>query len=112
MGPFELQDLVGIETGFVISKSFFELGFGEPRWRPSPLSERMVASGRYGRKTKHGWYDYDGDGPYRPADPEPRRSAAGTQTASRFSATGRSPERCASAPSRPGGPATATAGCR
>jgi 3-hydroxybutyryl-CoA dehydrogenase len=71
MGPFELQDLVGIETGLTIAKSFFELGFGEPRWRPSPLSERMVASGRYGRKTGHGWFDYDGDGPYRPADPQP-----------------------------------------
>jgi len=70
MGPFELQDLVGIDTGFVISKSFYELGFGEPRWRPSPLSEQIVASGRYGRKTGHGWYDYDSDGPYRPADPE------------------------------------------
>ena len=51
MGPFELQDLVGIDTGFEVSRSFFELSFGEPRWRPSPLSARMVASGRHGRKT-------------------------------------------------------------
>ena len=27
-------------------KSFYELSFGEPRWRPSPLSARMVAAGR------------------------------------------------------------------
>ncbi len=59
MGPFELQDLVGIDTGFEVSKSFFELSFGEPRWRPSPLSARMVAGGRHGRKTGRGWYAYD-----------------------------------------------------
>ena len=46
MGPFELQDLVGIDTGFEVSRVFYELGFGEPRWRPSPLSARMVAAGR------------------------------------------------------------------
>jgi 3-hydroxybutyryl-CoA dehydrogenase len=71
MGPFELQDLVGIDTGFEVSKSFAELGFGEPRWRPSPLSAQMVAAGRFGRKTGRGWYSYTGDGPYRPEDPEP-----------------------------------------
>jgi 3-hydroxybutyryl-CoA dehydrogenase len=71
MGPFELQDLVGIDTGFEVSKSFAELGFGEPRWRPSPLSAQMVAAGRFGRKTGRGWYSYMGDGPYRPEDPEP-----------------------------------------
>ena len=27
-------------------KSFYELSFGEPRWRPSPLSAQMVAAGR------------------------------------------------------------------
>ena len=59
MGPFELQDLVGIDTGFAVSRSFYELSFGEPRWRPSPLSARMVASGRHGRKTGRGWYAYD-----------------------------------------------------
>ncbi len=59
MGPFELQDLVGIDTGFAVAQSFDELSFGEPRWRPSPLSARMVASGRLGRKTGRGWYRYE-----------------------------------------------------
>ena len=48
MGPFELQDLVGIDVGYEVSLSFHELSFGEPRWRPSPLSARMVAAGRLG----------------------------------------------------------------
>ncbi|HSD82026.1 MAG TPA: 3-hydroxyacyl-CoA dehydrogenase family protein, partial [Solirubrobacteraceae bacterium] len=68
MGPFELQDLVGIDVGFEVARSFADLSFGEPRWRPSPLSARMVAAGRLGRKTGRGWYDYR-DGPHRPPDP-------------------------------------------
>jgi 3-hydroxybutyryl-CoA dehydrogenase len=58
IGPFELQDLVGIDVGYEVSLSFHELSFGEPRWRPSPLSARMVAAGRLGRKTGRGWYEY------------------------------------------------------
>jgi 3-hydroxybutyryl-CoA dehydrogenase len=68
MGPFELMDLVGIDVGFEVAKSFTELSFGEPRWKPSPLQARMVAAGRLGRKAGRGWYDY-GDGPHRPEDP-------------------------------------------
>src|SRR3954454_22126331 len=68
MGPFELMDLVGIDVGFAVAQSFTELSFGEPRWRPNPLQARMAASGRLGRKTGRGWYDYSGDGPYRPDD--------------------------------------------
>ena len=68
MGPFELMDLVGVDTGFDVAKSFHELSFGEPRWRPSPLSARMVAAGRTGRKSGRGFYDYR-DGPHRPDDP-------------------------------------------
>jgi 3-hydroxybutyryl-CoA dehydrogenase len=70
MGPFELMDLVGIDVGLAVAKSFLELSFGEPRWRPSPLAARMVAAGRLGRKTGRGWYDYSGNAPYR-ADDEP-----------------------------------------
>ena len=68
MGPFELMDLVGIDVGLAVAKSFTELSFGEPRWRPSPLQQRMVDAGRLGRKTGHGWYRYDGER-HRPKDP-------------------------------------------
>jgi 3-hydroxybutyryl-CoA dehydrogenase len=74
MGPFELQDLVGIDTGFEVSKSFYELSFYEPRWRPSPLSERMVAAGKHGRKTGQGWYAYP---PGRPEDPPAPEAGGG-----------------------------------
>jgi len=69
MGPFELMDLVGIDTGFEVAKSFTELSFGEPRWRPNPIQARMVAAGRLGRKVGRGYYDYSEE-PCRPEDPE------------------------------------------
>ncbi len=71
MGPFELMDLVGVDVGFEVAKSFDELSFGEPRWRPSPIQARMVAGGRLGRKTGRGYYEYAEGTPYRPEDPEP-----------------------------------------
>jgi 3-hydroxybutyryl-CoA dehydrogenase len=71
MGPFELSDLVGVDTGFDVSKSFYELSFGEPRWRPSAIQARQVAAGLHGRKTGRGYYDYSGEGPHRPGDPDP-----------------------------------------
>jgi 3-hydroxybutyryl-CoA dehydrogenase len=58
MGPFALMDLVGIDVGFAVARSFYEQSFGEPRWRPSPLAARLVAAGRLGRKTGRGWYEY------------------------------------------------------
>jgi 3-hydroxybutyryl-CoA dehydrogenase len=69
MGPFALMDLVGIDVGFDVARSFYEQSFGEPRWRPSLLAARMVAAGRLGRKTGRGWYEYP-PGPPRvePAD--------------------------------------------
>jgi 3-hydroxybutyryl-CoA dehydrogenase len=87
MGPFELIDLVGSDVNLAVARSMFEQSFGEPRWRPSPLSVRMVAAGRLGRKTGRGFYDYPVDGRtdlggapvHRSADPEapPRGGGAG-----------------------------------
>ncbi len=74
MGPFELMDLVGVDTGFEVALSFYELSFGEPRWRPSPITARYVAAGLHGRKSGRGYYDYSavaGGGTYRAPDPEP-----------------------------------------
>jgi 3-hydroxybutyryl-CoA dehydrogenase len=71
MGPFELMDLVGVDVGLDVSRSFFEQSFGEPRWRPSPITVRTIAAGRRGRKSRRGYYDYPDSGEHRPPDPEP-----------------------------------------
>ena len=71
MGPFEVMDLVGIDVGFDVARSFYEQSFGEPRWRPSPITVKTIAAGRLGRKTGRGFYEYPESGEHRPADPEP-----------------------------------------
>src|SRR5215208_916336 len=70
MGPFELMDLIGIDVNFAVAKSFWEQSFGEPRWRPSPIHERMVAADRLGRKTGRGFYRYEKETSHRPRDPD------------------------------------------
>ncbi len=59
MGPFELMDLVGIDVNLAAARGLFD-GFGEePRFRPSPIQERLVKAGSLGRKTGRGFYRYD-----------------------------------------------------
>ena len=78
MGPFELSDLVGVDVGLDVSKSFYEQSFGEPRWRPGQLPVKLVAAGRTGRKSGRGYYDYAaGTDAYREPDPEPLRIGGG-----------------------------------
>ena len=89
MGPFELADLVGIDVGFEVTKSFWEQSFHEPRWRPSMIQARMVQAGRFGRKAGRGYYDYSGDAvpPGRP------RAARGGRRDRRRRGRGRGPPR-------------------
>jgi len=70
MGPFELVDLIGLDVNLEIAESFWRQSYGEPRWRPSPLQARLVATGRRGRKSRAGFYEY-GKEPHRADDPEP-----------------------------------------
>jgi 3-hydroxybutyryl-CoA dehydrogenase len=77
MGPFELMDLVGVDVGLDVSRSFYEQSFGEPRWRPSPISVRTVAAGRLGRKSGHGYYEYPDGAEHRPPDPGPLTPGGG-----------------------------------
>jgi 3-hydroxybutyryl-CoA dehydrogenase len=69
MGPFELSDLVGVDVGLDVARSFYAQSFGEPRWRPSQIPVKLVASGATGRKSGRGYYDYSVE-PYRQRDPE------------------------------------------
>jgi 3-hydroxybutyryl-CoA dehydrogenase len=69
MGPFELLDLIGLDVNLEIARSFFHQG-GEPeRWRPSPIQEKLVAEGRFGRKSGRGYHEY-GEEAEREPDPE------------------------------------------
>ncbi len=57
MGPFELVDLVGLDTRLSILR-FLHARLGE-KYRPCPLLEDYVRQGRLGRKVGKGVYDYD-----------------------------------------------------
>ncbi|MEH7081539.1 3-hydroxyacyl-CoA dehydrogenase NAD-binding domain-containing protein [Neobacillus drentensis] len=59
MGPFELQDLIGIDINFAVTKSVHASFHGETRFRPHYIQERMVQAGSLGRKTKGGFFSYD-----------------------------------------------------
>jgi len=69
MGPFELLDLIGLDVNLEIARSFFAQGGEVERWRPSPIQEQLVAEGKFGRKTGHGYYAY-GEGHERDPDPD------------------------------------------
>jgi len=57
MGPFELADLVGIDTALAILDVLWD-GFRDARYRACPLLRTMVAAKKLGRKTGEGFYVY------------------------------------------------------
>lgn len=59
MGPFELQDLIGIDINFSTTESVHQGFFGEDRFRPHYYQQRMMQSGKLGRKAGVGYYHYD-----------------------------------------------------
>ncbi len=58
MGPFELMDLIGIDINFAVTCSVYEAFFGESRYRPHPIQQRMIEAGTNGRKSGQGFYKY------------------------------------------------------
>lgn len=57
MGPFELNDFVGLEIGLAVLETMWD-SYKDPKFAPSLILKKMVASGDLGRKTGKGWYDY------------------------------------------------------
>lgn len=57
MGPFELLDLIGMDTQLLLCEAMHGLTH-EPRAACPPLVKRMIAAGRLGRKTGRGFHTY------------------------------------------------------
>jgi 3-hydroxybutyryl-CoA dehydrogenase len=66
MGPFEMVDLVGLDTRLHVLE-YLHKTLGE-KYRPAPLLVQYVKAGRLGRKSGRGVYDY----------PEEKEKSAGT----------------------------------
>lgn len=58
VGPFALLDEVGIDVGSKVGPILYE-AFGE-RMQPADAADKLLADGRYGRKSKKGFYKYEG----------------------------------------------------
>lgn len=58
MGPFELLDYVGLDTAKFIMDGWSAMDPGNPLFGQSELLNKLVAEGKYGKKTGEGFYKY------------------------------------------------------
>ncbi|MCX2742001.1 3-hydroxyacyl-CoA dehydrogenase family protein [Pontibacter anaerobius] len=59
MGPFELMDLIGVDTNYSVTTSMFEAFHYDPKFRPSRIQQQKVDAGHHGRKSGKGFYTYE-----------------------------------------------------
>ena len=57
MGPLTLCDFIGLDVLYAVCDSLYD-EFKRDEYAPPPLLKRMVASGRIGRKSGRGFYEY------------------------------------------------------
>lgn len=57
MGPFQLSDLIGLDTVLAIAEVLHR-ELGDDKYRPAPLLRNYVAAGWLGRKSGRGFYKY------------------------------------------------------
>lgn len=58
MGPFELMDLIGVDTNFSVTTSIYNAFHQDAKFRPSLIQQQKVDAGHHGRKSGKGFYDY------------------------------------------------------
>ena len=57
IGPLALADLIGLDVLLAVMQVFYR-DFNDPKYRPAPLLNEMVAAGYLGRKSARGFYTY------------------------------------------------------
>ncbi len=82
MGPLLLLDLIGLDTACEILGTIHARR-GNRRYAPAPLLERLVAAGRLGRKSGHGFHRYAAAGSSTVVPDPPARSGTAAGSAVR-----------------------------
>ena len=59
MGPFQLMDLIGVETNLSVTESMYQLFNYDQKFRPNRIQQKKVQAGYYGRKSGKGFYNYE-----------------------------------------------------
>jgi 3-hydroxyacyl-CoA dehydrogenase len=59
MGPFAMQDVAGIDVGARIRQHLKSIGKTRAEGPQSEVMDRLYELGRYGQKTRAGWYRYE-----------------------------------------------------
>lgn len=59
MGPFKLQDLIGIDTNYSVTSAMYESFNYDSKFRPSRVQKAKIDAGHIGRKSGKGFYDYE-----------------------------------------------------
>lgn len=59
MGPFQLMDLIGVETNLSVTESMYELFNYDQKFRPNRIQQKKTQAGYYGRKSGRGFYSYE-----------------------------------------------------
>lgn len=58
MGPFELMDLIGNDINYTVTETVWTQMYFDQRYRPSLIQKKMKEAGRFGRKSRQGYYEY------------------------------------------------------
>ena len=59
MGPFQLMDLIGVETNLSVTESMYKLFNYDQKFRPNRIQQKKAQAGYYGRKSGKGFYTYE-----------------------------------------------------
>jgi len=58
MGPLHLGDYIGLDICLAIMNVLYAGTNNDPKYKPAPLLEKMVADGKLGCKSGEGFFKY------------------------------------------------------
>ncbi len=87
MGPLELLDLIGLDSGYEICEALWRQ-FRDDQDAPAPLLKQFVVAGYLGRKTGRGFYNYEAPESSKVTDAVVRDKGAGSSDITKIGVVG------------------------